>query len=297
MMWWLMAGAMISINLVARKPSAQPAAETPRRRRQPQQSSGILSPGWALTALVATIGAFVLFVTIDLDRFRAGLLGSGLGEVSGAAGSLDTARRAQELSPREEYYYQVEAFALRIQAERRYNQGDVEAARQLALQAYSVYQKYQRINPLAYETRFGAARNLVELIQYGSPEFFDDMGDRYADLAAQFPGEVKVQGIASNALLAAGRVDDALRIANWAIELESTTIPVPGAYIARGRAQLNMGMEDQAAADFAHVIETAEGELVAIAHDELAKVLEMQGRPDEAEEHRRLAEDVRSGAA
>lgn len=249
-------------------------------------------PAVIATSIFAVL-AVVLFYSVDIGNLRGSILGvKGASDPRASTGFV-ALRDAQELAPNYEFLV-IESTDRLLQESRLFEeQGDTDSAVLVVEEARNQLLDFHSRNPLALATRVMLANVASRRVELGVPNSAGEMVASFEDLAEQFPNEGNLLSAVGAVYLIVGRNEDAVAMADRAIEIERTTRGIQQAWWVRATALTLMGDERGAAiAHLTAITRGPESELAISSHYALADAYEADGDNETAELHRQRAETL-----
>lgn len=153
--------------------------------------------------------------------------------------------------------------------------------------AYDALENFQERNPYAVDAQRVTLLVLAGMVSRGGTGVKDEIATRAAKLAAEYPPYALIQAEAAQAMVVAGRYEDAMRYSDQALRLgaRSNTV-IAAALWARGVALHNLERYDEAVTTLEQALDTdPSGSYVKAIHRALAKSYGELGNLNEALQH------------
>ena len=245
------------------------------------------------SVVIASLLGLLVFIQQDLNTMRAGWIAANAFEQKAngdTESAFDSFQKASDLAPNvERYYTETAGFLLRTAAAVE----DRERSREFLSSARSTLFEYEKRDPLAWQTQLDLSNITKALVSLGDDELKPEVITRFLNLSKSMKSFAGVQSNAAANIVIAGDYELGLTIAEQAIALESSTQPLHRAWWALGEIMFQSNRVDDAELAWTTALDRYHmGIYIAASHRGLAFINEGRGDLEQANVHRRIAEDL-----
>jgi tetratricopeptide (TPR) repeat protein len=285
-------GAILAGYLIATPAGSDSEPELASAAHLGQRAEQLPGSFWMTAGLgtVIAIGMLALFVGWDVHRLSSSVIAAGAGSNSTPEESGLRYLQANQREPERRFFPTVLFSTFLDASALAQEDGRPEEAQIILLEAREGWLQILDRDP--YEFKSLAALSLITriMVDRGHSEFTDEMVDWYIKLAQYYPGYPSLVGTAATVAASVGAYEQAIDLAEIAIETEDKTQGWSKAWYAKGISLVILGREDEGMLDLITATEKEpDSEGARQSHQALAQLYRERGQLDKAELHESLA--------